>query len=409
MLKRWAETKILSAMKLFDITIVMGPRQAGKTTLCQRIATKKKISYLTLDDPEVLAYLKTDPKGFFQSYPEAVLDEIQRLPEVILALKYAVDQDRRPGRYIITGSVNLWSSGITPDSLAGRAKIVLLLPFGRGEIAGVSPSSLITQAFKEQIDDVDCDTSVDFADLALWMVKGGYPSTLSYNELQTRQWIREHLKLVAHHDLPFLQDLRKSDRFMDFIEYLAYHPAQLMNMSTCASALRLTPGTISRWLDVLEHMFLVKRAMPWHINGRKRLSKTPKYHFVETAILATLQDKDAQSLLHDRSTLGHFLESYVFSELSKILAVMDDYVSLYHYREHNNHEVDFVFTRAGKVVGMEVKAAVSIFPQDFSGLKRLKEACGQNFVCGILLHHGENVQKRGERLYAVPLSALFHL
>lgn len=409
MLKRWAESRILSAMELFDVTIVLGPRQAGKTTLCQRIATKKKLPYLTLDDPEVLAYIKADPKGFFQSYPEAVVDEIQRVPQAILALKYAVDQDRRPGRYIVTGSVNLWDSGITPDSLAGRAQVILLLPFSRGEIAGVSPSSFITQAFTGQIDLTDSYTSIDLEDLALWMVKGGYPSTLGYTEAQTRVWMRQHLELVAHHDLPFLQGLRKSDRFMEFIEYLAHHPAQLMNMSTCASALHLTPHTIGRWLDVLEHMFIVKRVMPWHKSGKKRLSKTPKYHFIETAILAALQDRDACSLLSDRSCFGHFLETYIFSELSKMRAVMSEYVSLYHYREHNNHEVDFVLTMAGKVLGIEVKASMSVFPQDFSGLKKLRDACGTNFICGIVIYRGDTLQIREDNLYALPLSRIFNL
>ena len=196
---------------------------------------------------------------------------------------------------------------------------------------------------------------------------------------------------------------------MEFIEYLAYHPAQLMNMSTCASALRLTPHTIGRWLDVLEHMFIVKRVMPWHQNGKKRLAKTPKYHFVETANLAALQDKDTQSLLNDRSYFGHFLENYICAELTKISAVMSEYISLYHYREHNHHEVDFVLNSTNKVVGIEVKAAVSVFPQDFSGLKRLKAACGQNFSCGIILHRGESIQLREDNLYAVPLGKIFNL
>ena len=156
-------------------------------------------------------------------------------------------------------------------------------------------------------------------------------------------------------------------------------------------------------------MFIVKRAIPWHKSGRKRLAKTPKYHFVETAALAALQDRDTRSLLNNRSCFGHFLENDIFSELAKIIAVMNKYISLYHYREHNNHEVDFVLTKTTKVIGIEVKTAVSVFVQDFSGLKRLREACGPNFIYDIILHRGESIQLREDNLYALPLGRIFNL
>ena len=410
MLNRWVRSKILAAMEIFDVTIVMGPRQAGKSILCQQIAIEKSMPYLSLDNLSILNYLTADPNQFFTFYPKAVIDEIQRAPHAILALKYAVDQARQPGRYIITGSVDMWNSGIAPDSLAGRAQIVKLYPLSRAEITNQTPSRLIEEAFNRSIPLHEPDTAslASKDQLAAWIMKGGYPAPLNYDQQLSHKWIFHHLNLVAYHDMQFLQKQRRPELFMRFLTYIALHSGKSMNMSACGSVLGLAVGTIQRWLELAEHLFLIKRLPPWHSHLKKQLAKAPKYYFIDTAILTALHNYNPGVLLKEQNSYGAFLETYVFSEIVKIIAAMDQSISMYHYREHNKHEVDFVLSYQHQVVGIEVKSAHNIYPKDLNGLTRLAQACGENFMCGIILYNGSRVQKIKEHFYVLPLQRLLY-
>ena len=410
MIQRWAEARILKSLAFIDVTLVAGPRQAGKTTLCRSIAQRRGMPFLSMDHPKHLAHISTDPIDFFESYPRAFIDEIQRAPELILPLKYVVDLKRSRGRYLISGSVDLWGSGITPDSLAGRMQLVELLPFARGEMLGLAPSTLITEAFQGEISCPSAQHSFDLRDLALLITQGGYPEVvLSYHSAEEkRRWLQTHVQFVAQHDLPHIEDVRKKDKFIPFLTYLSCHCAQLMNLSTCAASLQLTSQTIQRWLVLLEHMFLIKRLPAWHKNTKKKLAKAPKYHFLDTGLSAALQGYDAERLVQDPVLLGGLLENYVFTEISKIISDLDDEIYLYHYRDHNKNEVDFVLERRKKVVGIEIKAARTVLPRDFAGLRVLKEMCGEDFVCGMILYRGDQVEKTQGNLFAVPLGKLLN-
>ena len=410
MIQRWEEARILKSLDFIDVTMVAGPRQTGKTTLCRSIAHQRGMPFLSMDHPQHLAHASTDPMDFLECYPRAFIDEIQRVPELILPLKYTVDCARSRGRYLLSGSVDLWGSGITPDSLAGRMQLIELLPFARREMLGYAPSTLITEAFEGQPSDHPDQCSLELKDLTQLIVQGGYPeAVLSYHSAQEkREWLRNHVQFVAQHDLPHIEDVRKKDKFMTFVKYLACHGAQLINLSTCAASLQLTPQTIQRWLVLLEHMFLIKRLPAWHKNSKKKLTKAPKYHFLDTGLSTALQGDSAETIGQDSVLLGQLLENYVLTEIAKIVGYLDDEILIYHYRDHQQYEVDFVLEQRRKIIGIEVKAARSVWPRDFAGLCQLKDLCGQSFVCGLILYRGDQVQKTQGNLFAVPLQRLLN-
>ena len=405
MYQRWAESKLLDCLDFIDVTILAGPRQAGKTTLCQSLAQRRGMPYLTMDNPQDLEHATSDPLHFFKTYPRGVIDEIQRVPELILPLKHCVDENRSPGRYIITGSVDLWGSGIAPDSLAGRAQIIQLLPLSWAELRGQAAGSLIDEMFQGNFSTV-MDETIEYAELARVMMAGGYPyPNIQYHRPSERtRWLLNHVGFIATHDLSHLEDVRKKERFPSFIEYVSQHSAQLMNLSTCGTALEITHQTVQRWLGLLEHMFVIKRLPAWHKSVKRRLAKAPKYHFLDTGLCLALQRVNHEELLSNRALMGRCLENYVFTEIAKRIASSEDRTQMFHYRDHNRYEVDLVLQRGQKVVGIEVKLSGMVTLADFSGLKRLQEASGDGFVCGVVLYPGAVLQSRGDRLFAVPLS-----
>ena len=408
MIPRWAEKLILESLKVFDVTVLVGPRQSGKTTLCEAVANKTGMIILSLDNPDVLTYAENDPLGFIEDHPKAFIDEIQRLPKLIFTIKYCVDKHRKPHQYLISGSVDLWNSKITPDSLAGRSEMLTLLPLARSEIYGKPPSSLIAEAFQGNIKPFKVDKAYTNYELAGLICQGGYPLAINKSSPAVRKkWLVALCEFVATHDLPVIKDLRKKDLFLDFIKYLAYHPAMLMNLDQCASVFNLSAFTIRNWLNLLENMFIIKRLPAWHKNYKKRLGKTPKYHFVDTGIIAALQDLDELSLSQDPKNLGHLLENLIYTELIKIIPSLHKTTKIYHYRDHNNYEVDFVLEQSNKLIGIEVKSARTIEYKDLNGLRNLKNTCKDNFVCGIILHRGTQVSIRHGNLYLVPINKLF--
>ena len=407
MITRWAERKVLDALDFIDITAVVGARQVGKTTLCQAIAKKRGFPFLSMDNPKHFGFATEDPLGFIETYPKAFIDEIQRAPELILPLKYSVDQNRFPGRYLMSGSVDLFRSSVAPDSLAGRMEMVELSPFAHREIYGLDPSSLITEAFEGHI---SSGTFKHFAseDIASLLSQGGYPIPVlgHYDGEQRMRWLCAHIDLVSERDLSSLEEVRKKDSFRDFITYLSDHPAQLMNISTCAAALSVSAHSIQRWLDLLEQLFLTQRVPSFHKSHKKSLSKMPKCHFIDTGILLAVGDHNTESLLQKSSYLGNCFENYIFTELTKLISILEERISLYHYRDHNKKEVDFVLKKGRKLVGVEVKATNHVMSHHFKGLRHFKKVCGDDFVCGMVLYPGKDLEQRDKDLFAVPLGKL---
>lgn len=405
MYRRFAAAKLAEAVTDTPVVLVIGPRRAGKTTLVRSLEGERR-PYLTLDDSNVLEAARSDPAGFVRGLDGAILDEIQRAPELLLAIKKAVDEDLRPGRFVLTGSANVLTLPRVADSLAGRMETIRLLPLAQAEIAGTAPRF---------VDDLFAGTwagggqTVLGEDLVRTVLAGGFPEMLvRATERRRRDWGQAYLDSVLTRDL---QDIAAVERLTDlprFVRFVAEHVGQPVNYSAFGASIDVTHKTATRYLGLLEQVFLLKTVEPWFSNRVKRLTKTPKLHFVDSGLLAVLRGMDFDRAVADKTAFGHVLESFVFSEVLKLAGASDARVSAYHFRDENMHEVDIVLERAdGAVAGIEIKAAASVKAADFAGMRKLAEACGARFAFGAVLYDGSAAVPFGDRLAAVPLSRLW--
>ena len=403
---RHAETQIRTALTDTRIVAIVGPRQSGKTTLVRRIANEDR-PFITLDDDQFRRFAENDPAGFMRGQQAAVIDEIQRAPGLILALKKAVDEDPRPGRYLITGSVDLFRSSISPDSLAGRVETVELLPFSQAEIANRGVPGFLDRAFAGNFPALAVTGPT--VDLIERVLSGGFPEALSRADpARRRNWLRAYARALAERDVAEIAAIGKLDEMTRLIAHAANSAGQLLNMSDLGSRLGVDSKTIDRWLTLLEHMFLVRRVRAWHRNDLKRLVKTPKLHFLDSGLLAALQRVDAAAIARNRQALGPLLECFVHAEIVKAVVLGSETTAIGHYRDKDRVEVDLVLERSPHgIVGIEIKAGATVHPSDFKGLARLKEAMDKRFACGIVLHDGERVQQMASRLFAMPIKMLW--
>ena len=404
---RHAEARIRTALTDTRIVAIVGPRQSGKTTLARRIARSDGRPFITLDDEQFRRFAENDPTGFMRGQRTAVIDEIQRAPGLILALKQSVDEDPRPGRYLITGSVDLFRSSISPDSLAGRVETIALLPFSLAEIAGAGVPDFLDRAFAADFPNLVVTGPTP--DLIGSAVSGGYPEALSRAvPARRRDWLLAYARALTERDVSEIAAVGKRDEMSRLIDHAAASAGQLLNLSRLGSQLGVDGKTIDRWLALLEHMFLIRRIRAWHRNELKRLVKTPKLHFLDSGLLAALQRVDVKDIERDRWKLGPLLECLVHTELAKAAALSVEATGISHYRDKDQVEVDLVLERrSGDIVGIEVKANATVRPRDFQGLARLQSAAGERFTCGIILHDGDRVQQTAPRLFAMPVEMLW--
>jgi uncharacterized protein len=403
---RHVERRIQVALTDTPVVLLIGPRRSGKTTLVQMIHDRER-RYLTLDDQAVWSFASSDPVGFVRGLEYAVIDEVQRAPDLLLAIKKSVDENSRPGRFLLTGSANVMTLPKVADSLAGRMETIRLLPLSRAEIEGRAPSFL-DELYAREISAPH--TAVLGDDLVESVLTGGFPEALSRpSPARRRAWARAYLDSVLTRDL---RDIAEVERFTElpiFVRMLAEHAAGLINFSHFGAAIGVSYKTAQRYVGLLEQIFLVSVLRPWHSNAIKRLVKSPKLHFIDTGLLATSRGLGVDEIRKDRQMLGGLLENYVYAEILRLLTAQDDPPECFHFRDAKKNEVDLVLERRdGSIVGVEVKASATVTASDFKGLKKLAQAAGHDFVFGAVLYDGEEVIPFGETFAAVPLSCLWN-
>lgn len=404
---RHATPRIRRALSDTRIVALVGPRQSGKTTLARRVAELDNRPFITLDDAQHRRFAEEDPIGFMRGLDAAAIDEIQRAPGLILALKKAVDDDPRPGRFLITGSVDLFKGATSPDSLAGRVETVELLPFSQAETDRCGPSGFVERTFAA--DFAAIDNVGPTGDLVHRVLSGGYPEAVSRQvEARRRAWLRAYARALAERDVAEITTIGKPAGMMRLLDHAALATSQLLNLAKLGSRLGVDGKTIDRWLVLMEHMFVVRRIPAWDRSDLKRLVKAPKLAFLDSGLLAALRRVGEAEVAKDRQLLGPLLECFAYAELAKATALSADAPTICHYRDKDQIEVDLVLAHhSGKVVGIEVKAGATVRPDDFRGLRRLKDAAGGRFACGIVLHDGDRVQRVGDRMFAMPVEMLW--
>ena len=402
---RLIEARIAEAMSDTPVVLVAGPRQAGKTTLVRQMAVQGA-RYLTLDDELTLLAAKEDPVGMIRSLDRAVIDEIQRAPQLLLAIKKTVDEDRRPGRFLLTGSANLMALPTVADSLAGRMETLTLLPLSQSEMRG-SAANWIDSAFAGQI--LSPAQLVVGDDLVEAVLRGGYPEAVSRATPRRRTaWGRQYIDAIIQRDVRDVAGIDKLDQLPRFLRALAQVSGQMCNYTQLGGQIGLDHKTAARYIGVFEQMYLLKRVEVWAKNRLSRVVKTPKMQFIDSGLLSTLADVTSAHAQQNRSRFGSILETFVFGELLKHTTTSENDYQLLYYRDHDQFEVDFIIENAaGHLVGVEVKAAATVKESDLRGLKRLASIAGEHFKLGIILYDGEETLPLGEGLWAAPLSSLW--
>ncbi len=404
MYHRLVEPAVRAALADTPAVLIVGPRRCGKTTLVRAVGTER-YSYLTLDDKTTLAAATDDPVAFIRGLDYVILDEIQRAPELLLTIKQSIDEDYQPGRFLMTGSANVLSLPRVADSLAGRMQIISMLPLAQSEIAGRN-TNFIDQLFAGE---VAAPSALCLGDeFARRVFAGGFPEALSRSdERRRREWFRSYLRSILSRDLRDIADIERLTEIPEFVRYLANFSARLINYSDLGASISVSHKTSMRYVALLEQMYLLSVVQPWHRKALKRFVKTPKVHFYDSGLLSTIRGLSFENLSARRAEYGSILETFVFCELSKLRALSELDVNIYHFRQDEKHEVDFVLESSDlRVVGIEVKANASVSAADFAGLRVLAEVAGDDFACGIILYDGKQTIPFGPQLYAVPISVL---
>jgi uncharacterized protein len=402
---RFSADLVTVALSDTPVVMVIGPRQSGKTTLVRELIEGGR-RYITLDDDTSLEAALNDPVGLIRSADQAIIDEIQRAPELLRAIKMSVDEDRRPGRFLLTGSANVLALPQVSESLAGRMAVVDLLPLSPAEIGGTKPSFL-QHAFEGRV--VEPQRCLVGDDLVQTVLTGGYPEMVRRTDEKRRQaWARDYLGTLLRRDVNFIAEVEKQQGMARLYRILTNHSAQLVNFSEVGGQVGIDGKTARRYLVILEQLFLLRRLEPWYRNRIKRLVKTPKLHFLDSGLLAASKEATLERVKKDRSIFGTLLETFVFSEVLRQSGWSDETFCLSHFRDKDRNEVDVVVEDAlGRIVGIEVKASATVRAGDFNGLRKLAGAGGEDFRLGVVLYDGHRVLPFGDRLLAAPLSSLW--
>ncbi|NYT78597.1 ATP-binding protein [Alcaligenaceae bacterium] len=403
---RGIQSQIAEALLDTPVVLVAGPRQAGKTTLVRQIAEQRQLQYVTMDDELMRLSAQQDPVGMIRSLDRAVIDEIQRAPQLLLAIKKSVDEDRRPGRFLLTGSANVMALPTVADSLAGRMETVSLLPLSQSEIESHS-ANWIDSAFAGNI--LNTTQPAIGRDLIERVLRGGYPEVISRATSRRRSaWSRQYIDALIQRDVRDVASIEKLDQLPRFLRALAQTAGQMCNYTQLGGQTGLDGKTASRYVSIFEHMYLLKRVDVWAHNRLSRVVKTPKLQFIDSGLLSTLLDLTAEEIQRDRTRFGNALETFVFGELLKHTTTAEGDYRLLYYRDADKFEVDIVIENTvGDLVCVEVKAAASIRESDLRGLRKLADIAGDQFKLGVLLYDGTKTLPLGDGIWAAPLSSLW--
>jgi len=400
--------KLADALSDTPVVVISGARQSGKSTLVQSIKTADATPrrYLTLDDAAVLNAAKSDPAGFVNGLQGPVtLDEVQRAPELFLPIKAAVDRDRQPGRFLLTGSADVMLLPGVADSLAGRMEVLSLWPMSSAELSDSPALNRADALFSGDWSGMNvppCERPT----LIGHLLAGGFPDAVTRTSASRRTaWFDAYVQAMLQRDVRDLAHIEQLTEVPNLLQLLAARSATLLNFAELSRTAGIAQSTLKRYFALLEMLFLVVRVPPWERNPGKRLVKAPKVFLPDSGLLCHFLATTADSLATKPGLPGGVVETFVLSELLKHVVFSGQGLSLWHYRTQTHIEVDFILeNRVGQITGIEVKASATVDAKDFKGLRHLQETESAIFQRGIVLYAGREVVPFGQNLWAMPLS-----
>ena len=408
---RKIEKSLLYSLKKAPVVFLNGPRQAGKSTLVQKLAEKQfPAHYISLDNLSQLASAQTAPYEFLNSQNPLIIDEVQMAPELFRPLKERVDNIRRKnkkhshGRFLLTGSANIMALPKLSDALVGRMNIKSLYPFSVSEALN-SKEDFLKRLFYKDFQNIkssqprlnECIPLATFPDISGKTMR-------EYSE-----WFDSYLITILQRDVKMLSQLKKINLLPQLLRILASRAGSLINEASISRDTGLNAVSGKEYRHILQAMFLTFSVPPWYQNTRKRLVKSSKGYLTDTLLLCYLQGWNLGNLSKNHPNFyGHIVENFIATELIKLISFSEWPVRLMHFRTSDNKEVDFILELPnGKLTAIEVKAGDTVTANNFKGILSFKELNLKNFVCGIVLYNGKQVIPFGKDLFAVPVSALW--
>ncbi len=407
---RGVEPNVRAALSDTPIVVVQGARQVGKSTMLQRVAGSLDMPVLTFDDAATRQLAAQDPRGFLDRHPGGLaVDEVQRVPEILLDMKAAVDRDRRPGRFLLSGSADLLRLRGVHDSLAGRAETIVLEGFAQLERSGGGAATFVDRAFGSGrlVEGTPDVTREQYLEL---ICAGSYPEALGRSGARRDAWFASYLERIIDRDAPEVAGLQRLRDLPTLLRLLAARNAVELNATRLAGDAQFPARTIEPYLDLLETLYLVHRIPSWSTNLGKRVVARPKAVLADTGLVAHLVNTSAADLVRgaNPSILGRLVEGFVIGEIRRQLGWSDVRARLFHFRDHGGAEIDLVCEAAdGRVVAIEVKATARPNPHDARWLVAARDRLGDRFARGVVLHLGAEVQEMGDRIDAAPLGTLW--
>ena len=389
------------ALAVFPVVLLCGARQVGKSTLVLSLCEH----YITLDDITQLDGARADPKRFIQDLPRPiVIDEIQKAPELLPAIKEEVDRKRKNGDFLLTGSANLLGYKKVTESLAGRMGVMELLPLSCREMANRADANLADDLFSAEWPNNKTPQSGNL--LLDSLLQGGYPELQRIHTQRGRNlWFSSYVSTYIERDVRDIGELRHIDRFIHLLNILAPRSATLLNKAELSRTAGIEQKTLTNYLSLLEMVFQIKCIQPYSANLGKRFVKSPKLFFTDSGVLCHLLGLNSKETLRNSSHYGAILETFVFTELLKAVQYSESPTRLWHYRTSDQHEIDLLIERDGKVIPVEIKAAKTVRKKDFKHIEDLQSR-NSTVKNGVIFYQGEQLVPFGKN-YAMPIPMLF--
>jgi uncharacterized protein len=407
LVERGLADTVVEAMRESRVVALLGARQAGKSTLARMLAADRlPAEYLTLDDEPVRSLAAGDPQGFVAGLGRrTIIDEIQRAPELLLAIKSRVDRDTAPGQFLLTGSADLRRIPTVSDALPGRVDYLTLWPFTQGEANG-RPESFLTRLFDREIPTIGAAPTGrrEYSEILL---AGGFPEARARSVAARRRFFDSYVSSIVERDVVDTSRVHDPMTVGALLHIVAARSAALARYDALARDAGVDGKTAKAYLSVLERLFLVRIRQPWHVNLGQRQVKAPKLYVADPGLLASLIGADERRVREDDGFAGALFETFVATELERQASWSPEPLRFWHYRE-GAREVDVIAERpSGDIVGIEIKASATVRAHDFRGLVHLRERLGRQLRAGAVLYAGERTLPFGKGLWALPLSALW--
>jgi hypothetical protein len=411
MLHRHIVDRLTDALADTPAVLVNGARQTGKSTLVQSPEMMGQgRQYLTFDDPSIVAAAMSDPSGFVAGLETPVtLDEVQHVPELFPVIKAAIDRNRQPGRFLLTGSANVMLLPKISESLAGRMEVLTLWPFSQGEMRGTKETFVDTLFSHKSVGWARKTITVSRSDLLESVIVGGYPVAITRHSAARRDaWFESYVMTTLQRDIRDLANIADVTAVPRLLSVVAARAGGLLNFADLSRTVALPQTTLKRYFALLEATFLVQLLRPWSRNIGKRVIQTPKVYINDSGLLGYLLGATVERVKTDGNLAGMLLENFVVMELRKQATWSGVQAEVLYWRTASGQEVDLVLEdRAGRIAGIEIKAAATLSGSDVRGLQALATTAGKNWLRGVVLYAGSEVVPFSSNIHGVPISRLW--